>query len=862
MGSMNGMVEMDSTAGVRQPAEAEAAGVQEAVEVPDPEADPCPCEAGYRMMFENHPIPMWVFDRETLRFLAVNAAAIRQYGFTAEEFLAMTIAEIRPTEDVPALFADVAKRTPGLQIPGVWRHRRKNGERIDVEIVCHSLDFRGIDAMLVSANDVTERQRSAELLRNSELKYRALFEDSADAYWLTDENGTLDCNSEARRIFGYAAGENMPHPASLSPPHQPDGTPSLEAGLAHAAAALRTGKERFEWIHQRKNGETFPADVFLAAITLSGKGLTLGTVRDITERKRAEELLLFKTALLEAQTETTLDGILVVDEAGRILLTNRQFRALFGIPEGLLDKGDDLPVRMFATSKIEDPVAFNERVNYLYEHREEKSRDELRLKDGTTLDRYSSPLVDAKGEYRGRIWYFRDITAAKDAEARSQFLALHDALTGLPHRVLLQDRLNTALAAARRRNEKIALLFLDLDRFKSINDTFGHSYGDAVLKEVARRLSEWAREQDTVARLGGDEFLIMLSGVKDAASAAIAAERILEAMRHPFLVQHHSLRVDCSIGVSMFPENGSDGETLIKNADAALYCAKDRGRGSVRFFTGQMNAEAEERLLLEKNLRLAVERAEFFLVYQPQVDLASGAVTGMEALIRWKQRDGGLIPPDAFISIAENTGLILPIGEWALRAACTQARVWHEAGFDVPVAVNVSAVQFRQQAFLHLLRQVLEETGLPAHLLELELTENVLLTEADLTFSTLREMKELGVRLAIDDFGTGYSSLSYLKHFRVDKIKIDRSFVRDLAANPDDAAITSSIISMARSLKLKVVAEGVENETQMAFLRKNQCDEIQGFYVSRPIAADEVLESLAMWHEINARMRSLSVSRG
>ena len=675
-------------------------------------------ETQYRLLFDINALPMWVFDRETLKFLEVNAAAIRHYGFSQQEFLAMTLKEIRPEEEIPDLLKATAQRKHGLQEPEIWKHRKKDGTVIDVEIVSHDLDFHGIEAELVSA-------------------------------------------------------------------------------------------------------------------------------RDVTERKRSEEGLLFKTALLEAQAETTIDGILVIDEANHIILANKQFGLHFGIPDELLSTRDDLVVREHVTNQVEDPDAFVEKIEYLNGHRYEKSRDELKLKNGKIFDRYSAPLVDAKDRHRGRIWYFRDITDHKIAQERVQHLAYYDALTGLPNRTLLKDRLAKALAAARRRKDKVALLFVDLDRFKFINDSLGHNLGDVLLQEVAERLKRWAREQDTVARLGGDEFLIVLNDVKNIPDVAIAAERLMDAMAHKFVVQGHSLDVSCSLGISIYPEHGADSETLIKHADAAMYSAKDDGRNNFRFFTDEMNAEVVERLNLEHGLRQALNKKELFLVYQPQMDIASGRITGLEALLRWQHPELGLVPPDKFIPIAENSGLIGAIGEWVLRAACSQARRWQDEGLPaVTVAVNVSAVQFRQANFCEIIKGVLCQTGLAPQYLELELTESLLLSGAEATLTVLRELEAMGLKLAIDDFGTGYSSLSYLKHFPVGKLKIDRSFIRDVGANPDDMAITSAIIGMAKSLNLKVIAEGVENETQLSFLRAHQCDEIQGYYFSKPLTLDKISEKL------------------
>jgi diguanylate cyclase (GGDEF)-like protein/PAS domain S-box-containing protein len=721
-------------------------------------------------------------------------------------------------------------------------------------LVCASVVFLLTFRLLKP--DVTERRRTEEMLQHSETKYRVLFEDSADATWLMDEKGFLDCNSAALQMFGYAIGTQMLHPADISPPSQPDGTNSRTAAERKIAAAFLNGNERFEWLHQRKNGSTFPAEVCLTALTLSGRPRLLATVRDITERKLADDALLLKTAMLEAQAETTIDGILVVDESDHIVLANKQFGLDFGIPQEVLSTGDDLIVRKHFTDQVEAPDAFVKRVNYLNSHRSEKSRDELRFKSGKIFDRYSAPLVDSKGRYRGRIWYFRDITDRKVAEERIQFLAYYDALTGLPNRTLLQDRLAKALAGASRRNDKVALLFLDLDGFKIINDSLGHSVGDLLLKQIADRLKRFSRDQDTVARLGGDEFLIVLSDVKDIPDAAVAAERLMDAMAGGFVVQGHPLSVSCSLGISIFPEHGVDGETLIKHADAAMYSAKDNGRNNIQLFTDQMNAQAVERLALESSLRRALEKKELFLVYQPQMDVATGKITGLEALLRWQHPELGLVPPDRFIRIAENSGLIIPIGEWVLRAACSQARRWQDEGIPaVVVAVNVSAVQFRQPGFCELIKRVLEETGLAPQYLGLELTEGLLLADADVTFAVLQDLKAMGLSLAIDDFGTGYSGFSYLRHFWVSKLKIDRSFIRDVAVNPDDAAITAAIISMAKSLRLKAVAEGVENEAQMSFLRAHHCDEIQGYYFSRPLTAEKAADKLR-----DTMMQALSTS--
>jgi diguanylate cyclase (GGDEF)-like protein len=451
----------------------------------------------------------------------------------------------------------------------------------------------------------------------------------------------------------------------------------------------------------------------------------------------------------------------------------------------------------------------------------------------------------------------REVFERKRAEEALRHQAYYDALTGLPNRILLRDTLAKALADARRRREKVALLFLDLDRFKTINDSLGHSVGDLLLKEVAERLKKWARAQDTVARLGGDEFVLVLSAQRDIADAAVAVDRLMQAMTTEIVVQDHILSVTCSVGVSVFPDDGTDGETLLKNADSAMYCAKDNGRNRFQFFTPDMNRRAVERLTLENNLCQALERGELFLEYQPQVDLATGMMTGAEALLRWFHPELGLVSPAKFIPIAENSGLIIGIGEWVLRTACAQAGQWQDEGLPaLPVAVNVSAVQFRQDSFLQVIEKVLQETGLLPQYLELELTEGLLLSNGDGILSLLRKLRDRGVKLSIDDFGTGYSSLSYLRNFPVYKLKIDRSFVQAMTVDSDSAAITTTIINMAKSLNLKAIAEGVESEEQIIFLRANKCDEVQGYYFSRPLSAAEFAKKLRS----NRFLRSLAPS--
>lgn len=463
--------------------------------------------------------------------------------------------------------------------------------------------------------------------------------------------------------------------------------------------------------------------------------------------------------------------------------------------------------------------------------------------DGTRGWVLCSLRATAQGYYGEQVFEgsLVDITQRKLAEDRIQFLAYFDSLTNLPNLTLLKDRLAQAIAVAKRRREKIGLIYLDIDGFKIINDSLGHSVGDMLLKQIAQRLRALAREEDTVARLGGDEFLIALGPMGSDSDAALVAERIARELSPPFDLQGHSLTITCSMGISIFPDHGADVESLIKNADAAMHTSKSQGSNTFKFFSEEMTAKAIERLQLGNSLRGALEREEFFLVFQPEFDLATGSVSCWEALIRWKHPDLGLVPPDKFIHIAEANGMILPIGEWVLRTACSHARSWHDAGNKIPVAVNVSAVQFRQAGFCDMVKSVLDESGLLPESLELELTESLLLLATDeMRYDVLGRLKNLGIKLALDDFGTGFSSLSYLRQLPVSKVKIDRSFIRDLQHNPSDEAITSAIIQMAKCLHLKVTAEGVENESQLRVLREHGCDDVQGFLFSKPLRPDQM----------------------
>jgi len=439
--------------------------------------------------------------------------------------------------------------------------------------------------------------------------------------------------------------------------------------------------------------------------------------------------------------------------------------------------------------------------------------------------------------------HVRDISDRRRTEEKIEFLAHHDILTGLPNLLMLKDRFELALAYAERAGVKVGLMFLDLDNFKTINDSLGHQYGDALLQEVATRLRGCVRDTDTICRHGGDEFLIVLADLHDPDGISSVAAKIHALLTPPFDINGYELSTSPSIGVAVYPDDGRDFDTLLKMADTAMYQAKEAGRNTYRFFTERMNTDALEQLNLGNALRHGLERREFQLYYQPQVDLETGNVVGAEALLRWWSPEYGLIMPGRFIPIAESSGLIVPMGEWVLNEACRQAAAWRAAGLpNLIVGVNLSAVQFKRGDLVEMVAQALSASGLDPERLELELTESMLIHDTEKVLATVTQLKALGIKLAIDDFGTGYSSLSYLKRFQVDKLKIDQSFIRDIAHDPDDAAIVRAIVQMARSLKLRTIAEGVESAAMLEHLRDYQCDEAQGYLYSKPMPAGEFAE--------------------
>jgi diguanylate cyclase (GGDEF)-like protein/PAS domain S-box-containing protein len=561
-------------------------------------------------------------------------------------------------------------------------------------------------------------------------------------------------------------------------------------------------------------------------------------VEDIAARKEAEHALQLRQRAIDSSVNAIL--IIRAEKPDFIIdYVNPAFEQLTGYAR---DEVIGRPFRTLQTDYRDQPDV--EKIcSALREQRESHATLRSYRKDGSLFwsDLYISPVRDGGGRVDHFVVTQHDITATKRYQAELEYRANRDLLTGLANRNLLRDRLMQAIAYASRYGHSVWIVFADLDHFKFINDTLGHKAGDALLNKVAERLLLAVRETDTVARLGGDDFVLILPERNDERLTMGAVQRIMRAVSQPFAIEGHEFFPVCSTGVAAYPADGQDADTLIKHAEIAMYRAKENGRNDIQFYTPAMNAEALERLKFESSLRNAIEREEFVLHYQPQIDLHSGRMVGVESLIRWRHPEFGMVPPARFISLAEETGLIVPIGSWAIRQACRQVQTWPQTDSDaLHVAVNLSARQFYQHDLVKTVAAALEEAELAPERLEIELTESLVMTDVERAIAVLLDLKKLGVQIAIDDFGTGYSSLSYLKRFPIDILKIDQSFVRDITEDADDAAIVLSIISLAHNLRLKVIAEGVETAEQLAFLGEHGCDQVQGFYFSRPLPAQEL----------------------
>lgn len=785
---------------------------------------------------------IFIFSPDTLQFSYVNDGAVRQTAYSKSELLGMTTLDIK-TEYDEAGFRQML--LPLLQ--GAVRtlrfetiHRSKHGENIAVELILQLLSSVHQFSVVAISRDITESKLADLSLKREASEWTQVMDSFEDAICLLDADRHLIrankkfysmMHADPTKVVGKLITE-ITHPSG-----EPESCQVCRAQIEKRDAVITLEADE-------PNNPAFgrAIEVFIKIIRDDHGDATciLLSMHDLTHSRKIQDKLRqsedrFRSVMAEAPLPMIIHA-----EDGEVLEINKAWVETTGYLQAEIPTIKNWAEKAYGESAAETL----ESISRLYTATQRADRGERRIicKDGSTrMWHISAAPVGLLADGRRYVVSMAlDVTEQKLAQAQIEFLAYHDALTQLPNRLLAKDRMELAILAADRTQSKAALLFLDLDNFKTINDSLGHVVGDSLLKQVALRLRGCVRDTDILSRQGGDEFLIVLGGIADSDAIMVVAEKILDSLTLPFEIEPHELSTSMSIGVAVYPDDGSDFDTLLKKADTAMYQAKESGRNTYRFHTEQMNINAVDHLQIRNGLRQALEKQELVLYYQPQINIATGRIIGAEALLRWQHPDMGMVLPSRFISVAEDSGLIVPIGDWVLTEACRQAMLWQKAGLpELVIAVNLSGVQCKRGDLEQSVTLALTASGLEPALLELELTESILIQDAEKVLNKVRRLKSLGIKLAIDDFGTGYSSLSYLKRFDVDKLKIDQSFIRDMAEDPNDAAIVRAIIQMAKSLNLKTIAEGVEDDRQLSLLHLQHCDEVQGHYFARPMAADE-----------------------
>jgi len=721
---------------------------------------------------------------------------------------------------------------------------KKDGSYFLTEVTVSSFDHLEFGSVWVSAqNDITHRKEIEENLRKSEKSLADAQRLAGIGNWERNlDTGEIIWSNEMYNIFGVNPKKFKLNYDNFIACIHPDDREHV-SGLIEASTRSKSEPIDLECRIILPDGNERivlgKCEVFRSK---NGKPVRMtGIVQNITERIKIEENQILSATVVE----NTAEAIVITDANNNIISVNKAYTDITGYTqEEVLGKNPRL-----LKSAMYDRSFFEKLWSTLL--KENKWQGEIldRRKNGEIFPAWQtiSVIRNEHGEIINFLSLISDITSIKQSEERLNFLAYHDSLTKLPNRLLMTDRLNHAIEHARREDHQLAVLFLDLDRFKLINDSLGHHVGDVLLQYGANRIVKLVRDSDTVARLGGDEFVIILEQIDDTKDAAVLAQKLMRAFGDPFMIDEKELTVTLSIGISVYPGDGKDYNTLVKNADAAMYRAKEQGRNDYQFYTPALTNLAFEHLTMDSALRHALENEELILYYQPQYSLKTGNLIGVEALIRWEHPEMGTISPDKFIPIAEESGLIVPVGEWVLRTACQQMKKWKKYKLK-HMAVNISGRQFRKESILGSVKKVLKETRLNPELLELEITESIIMDEASHA-RILDELNQMGIYIAIDDFGTGYSSLSYLKRLPVHKLKIDSSFVRDIPGDLSDKAITTAIVAMGKSLNLKVIAEGVETKEQQDFLKSLGCDEAQGFLFSQPLPADQFEKLLKQKNE-------------
>jgi diguanylate cyclase (GGDEF)-like protein/PAS domain S-box-containing protein len=789
-----------------------------------------------RAIVETSPIAIYTTDREG-RVTFWNSAAERTFGFSAAQAMGRLPPFIPPNraDEARALGARVlaGEVLDGLQLERVRADGSAIGIRSSVAPLRDAEDR--VIGVLVACVDVTDARRAAEELERHLHFTRALLDAIPNPVYYKDREGRYRVHNRAwAELFGGGRdwlGKTVfdMYPADIAAAHHERDRTLLE----------RPSSTTYEMLMPTSLGET--RQMLYNKVSFVDRqgevGGLIGVVTDVTRYKETERALEASEARFRVLTESSLDLISVIDADGTFRYQSAALRSLLGY-----DPAETVGRNVFELVHRDDAEHMRAAMRRIIETRQSSSPVELRFRhrDGAwrVFESLGTNCLD-NPHIRGVVFNSRDVTDRKIIQQRIQHLAYHDNLTGLPNRSLLQDRLAHAIARAERSHRKVAVLFIDLDNFKNINDTLGHDVGDELLRQVSRRLSECVRVEDTIARQGGDEFIVLLDSLEDSRGASLVAQKVLNALRRPLALGATEQHVSASVGISLYPEDGRDAQTLMKNADTAMFHGKSLGKNTYQFFTSQMNIAVKRRMTLESALRRAVMQKDFVLHYQPQINLETGEVIAVEALVRWKTEDSGTVMPGDFIPLAEETGLINEIGEWVLREGCRQAKEWQDQGLPARrMAVNLSARQFADRGFFDMVTRVLADTRLDPSCLELEITESQVMRQTEGVMTLLNRLSKMGVQLAIDDFGTGYSSLSYLKRLPIQKLKIDQSFIRDITVDPNDTAIVVAIINMARSLDLETIAEGVETAGQLALLRSKGCRMGQGFYFSAPLRAE------------------------
>ena len=751
---------------------------------------------------------------------------------------------------------------------------RADATIIDVEVTAHDI---GDSQIMIEARDVTDRIKTAEALRDREERLHGIVNTVADAIVTINEKGKIIAfNKAAEGIFGYSAENAMGKNISIliGAKHSGSHDKYMDGYKSNNISTI-IGVQGREEIGRKKNGTEFPLELSITEMTHGKRRFFTGIMRDITERKEAEKEIRFANEQLEMRVkdrtkeltqeivvreqaegrlrlaaqviENLNEGVIIIDPEFRIISVNPAYTDITGYqPSEVVGKHPTNHASLCSSGEM-----FEEMWSGIENRGKWSGEFWNKRKNGEEYaERLSiTAIVGNLGEVRQFAAVTADITKRKQDEERILYQANYDKLTGLPNRSLFIDRLNQSLPAMTRSNKKLALLFIDLDGFKLVNDTLGHDYGDELLKEAAERLGHCVRSGDTVARLGGDEFTISMPNLDDLKNAPIVAQRSLDALAKPFFISGHESFVSASIGITIFPDDAVTSQELLKNADAAMYKAKDEGKDNYQYFTADMNRQVKERMIIKNGLIKALENGELSLFYQPKMDLSSNSITAVEALMRWNNPKLGNVTPDVFIPILEESGLVVEVGEWAIRTACKQHNEWLEQGMPpMKMAVNLSARQLREKSFVEIVKNALMDMSVSPKHFEVEITESMLMSDASNIVAALNTVHELGIHVSMDDFGTGYSSLSYLKKFPIDTIKIDRSFVSDIATNKDDAEIIRTIINMGKTLNRKLIAEGVETVEQLDMLRKYGCDEIQGYYISRPLSGENFVSFYKEWN--------------